>query len=126
LSVLDKVAIRIADFKLVLADAGDSSKIGDVGVQVNDGFDSVFSPVVNHPVPLRILLLIQLPVPQQPLPLRILMLPNPILHPDPNHRQSQTLHIRVLLINKILSVDHAHNTPLLNPGGEWLHSTDGS
>ena len=90
MSVLDKIAIRITDFKLVLPDASvrNPGEISDVGIQVNNGLDSIFGPVIHHTVPLRILVPVQLPVPEKSLSFVVLVLSNPVLHPDSNHGQT--------------------------------------
>ena len=83
--IFDEVAIFGTFLELILSDAFDTVDILDVGVDVNEGLDTVQSPVRHHAVPVGILVLTKLPVPDQSSALRVLFLTDPILHPDANH-----------------------------------------
>jgi hypothetical protein len=52
------------------------------------------------------------------------MLTNPVLHPYTDHRQAKRLHLLILLLNVLLSIDDTDHSPLLDPRGKWSHRAD--
>lgn len=86
--ILDEVAFVTAFRELILSDTFNLTCVLDVGVDVDEGFDTIDGPVADHPVPFRIPVLFKLPVPDKTSALRVGVLANPILHPDADHGQA--------------------------------------
>jgi len=119
--ILDEVAIGVTLRELVLSNTFSASQIGDVRVDVNEGTNSILGPVVNHAVPLRVLLSVKLPVPEQSHSLLELLLTDPVLHPQANHGQAKRLHERVFLIYELLPSHNSNDATLSQPLWKWLH-----
>lgn len=86
--ILDEVALFTAFSKLILSDTFNLTRILDVRVDVDEGFDAIDGPVTDHSVPFRIPVLFELPVPDKTSALGVGVLANPILHPDADHGQA--------------------------------------
>ena len=90
-AVFNKVAFFASFYEQISCLATNLGKVSDVRTAVNHWFDTVHGPLIDHLVPLWVLLWIQLPIPHQAGTLGELMLAHPVLHPHTGKLDSNLL-----------------------------------
>jgi len=131
--ILDKVTlvssfskVVISNFKILIFGC---VQVSNKRINVSKRFNTIFSPTINHTIPVRVMLQINLPIPNKSSSFNIVMLTSPILHPDACHRKSKIFHLLVFFFDKSLSsstfamLNNTNNSTLLDPRRQWLHHT---